>query len=364
VSGRLLETVVSMSELQATKCSPKVSVIIPAFNAMAFLPRTIASVFGQTFDDFEIIVVNDGSTDGIEVWGQTITDPRFRLISQPNQGQSAARNLGIRASAGDYLAFLDADDVWEPSKLAKQVEVLDSNPGVGLVYTWVAEIDTDDRPLSKVWTISAEGRVWEQLVKGNIIACGSVPMVRRRCADEVGPFLKFPFACEDWDYWLRISASFDFKVIKEVLVYYRMNPMSLSHGSPEGMRMRLRNMESSFLQVLESAFATAPPEKMWLKPFCLSAAFMHIGWVGLNTFEMGFEEVACYRRKAVSAMPLLRRSLGYHRLGVSAWFVRVLGFRPYQIYRRLLHVKPSWGRRRSWGAVVTPGYSLEACRIK
>src|SRR4028119_1857024 len=120
---------------------PKVSVIIPAYNAMAYLPETLESVINQTFTDFEVLIINDGSPDGIVEWASEIKDSRVKLISQENQGLSGARNTGIWSSQGEYLAFLDADDIWEPTKLEKQVQCLDKNLDVGMVSSGISTID-------------------------------------------------------------------------------------------------------------------------------------------------------------------------------------------------------------------------------
>ncbi|PSN20735.1 glycosyl transferase family A [filamentous cyanobacterium CCP5] len=318
---------------------PKVSVIIPAYNAMEFLPRTLDSVLGQTFRDFEVIVVNDGSKDGIESWAKTIIDTRVRFISQSNQGQSAARNTGINDSVGKYIAFLDSDDLWDPRKLEKQVKVMDKNPDIGLVYTWVAELSTDDIILKKNWRFSNEGDVWERLVQGNIIACGSVPMIRRSCIEKVGLFSKFPFACEDWDFWIRISEKYPFKVIREVLTYYRSNPSSLSRSTPEGMKNRLNDMEISFTQILESVFSNASSYDSRLKSKSFAAAFMHISWIALNEFENGHEEVHFFQQKAAMHMPEIVDTLEYKRLIMSTRLSKLLGFSLYQKYRALIHLK-------------------------
>src|SRR4028119_2409178 len=120
---------------------PKVSVIIPAYNAMAYLPETLESVLNQTFTDFEVLIINDGSSDGIVEWASEIKDSRVKLISQENQGLSGARNTGIWSSQGEYLAFLDADDIWEPTKLEKQVQCLEEDNNIGLVSSWVSSIN-------------------------------------------------------------------------------------------------------------------------------------------------------------------------------------------------------------------------------
>jgi glycosyltransferase involved in cell wall biosynthesis len=128
---------------------PKVSVVIPAYNAMTYLPETVESVLKQTFTNFEVLIINDGSSDHIMQWVTQISDSRVRLISQENQGLPGARNTGIAQAQGEYVAFLDADDWWEPTKLEKQVRCFEERPGVGLVYTWTALIDASRQPMAE-----------------------------------------------------------------------------------------------------------------------------------------------------------------------------------------------------------------------
>jgi glycosyltransferase involved in cell wall biosynthesis len=109
------------------------------------------NVLSQTYDDFEVIVVNDGSSDETQQWVSQIKDPRVKLISQENQGLAGARNTGIAHAQGEYITFLDADDLWEPTKLEKQVCVLEDNPEIALVYTWVAFIDEAGKHTGRVF---------------------------------------------------------------------------------------------------------------------------------------------------------------------------------------------------------------------
>lgn len=142
---------------------PKVSVVIPAFNALRYLPRTVDSALAQSFGDFEVLIVDDESTDGTADWVRTIADRRVRLLEQKNQGAAAARNAGIRQARGEYIAFLDADDLWEPAKLERQVACLDARPEVGVVYTWVRVIDQDGEPTGSLYRPGDEegsGRSW------------------------------------------------------------------------------------------------------------------------------------------------------------------------------------------------------------
>ena len=165
---------------------PKVSVVIPAYNAMPFLSKTLDSVLGQTFSDFEVLVINDGSTDDIEAWVSGLTDRRVTMINQENQGCAIARNTGVFVSNGDYIAFLDADDIWEPTKLEKQVCILETRPNVGLVNTWISHIDGEGVSLEKLGTPDAEGYVWEAVIDDYPSMCGSTPIVRRQCCESVG----------------------------------------------------------------------------------------------------------------------------------------------------------------------------------
>jgi glycosyltransferase involved in cell wall biosynthesis len=125
----------------------KVSVIIPVYNVEKYISATVQSVLDQTYKNFELLIVDDGSPDrSIEIC-QQFDDPRIRIIRQPNRGVAAARNAGIRQAEGEYIALLDADDLWVPQKLEKHVEHLNSMPGVGVSFCRSAFIDPDDKPL-------------------------------------------------------------------------------------------------------------------------------------------------------------------------------------------------------------------------
>ena len=315
---------------------PKVSVIIPSYNAMDFLPRTVRSVLDQTYRDFEIIIVNDGSTDNIQHWVNTIDDKRVCLVSQVNQGQSAARNTGIKHSSGEYIAFLDSDDIWNSQKLEKQVQILDDNSEIGLVYSWVLLIDECDRPLEKVWQTSDEGNVWSKLTKGNIIACGSVPMIRSSCIDVVGIFNKFPFACEDWDFWLRIAAHYPFKVVKEILVYYRASSTSLSRCLSGGVEKKLQAMNESYEVLIERAFDSAPVELKYLKPRSHALAKLSIAWKALKSPGVKYEYVKHYRNQAISCDPCFSSSAEIRRFNRAASLVRLLGVQNYEKIKNYL----------------------------
>jgi glycosyltransferase involved in cell wall biosynthesis len=220
--------------------SSLVSVIVPAYNAEAYIRRTLESALAQTYTDLEILVVDDGSTDTTRsiVTEMARQDSRITLLQQANAGVAAARNLAIEYSKGQYVAPLDADDLWLPEKIEKQVRRMEeSGPEVGLVYTSSIHIDEDTEAVvgaDPLWCI--EGRILLHLIYRNFTGNASVPLIRRACLDEVGgynPQLRQQGGegCEDWDLLLRIAERFEFRAVPEHLVRYRAVSGSMSRNS-------------------------------------------------------------------------------------------------------------------------------------
>ncbi|MBD2531228.1 glycosyltransferase family 2 protein [Nostoc flagelliforme FACHB-838] len=302
---------------------PKVSVLIPAYNAMNYLPETMENVLSQTFTDFEVIVVNDGSSDETERWISQIKDPRVRLINQENQGLSGARNTGIVHAKGEYITFLDSDDLWEPTKLEKQLRVLEGNPEVALVYTWVAFIDETGKPTGRVFKNQAEGDVWKKLTEHNIVECGSVAMVRRSCFEVVGLFDRnLGSYLEDWDMWLRMASRYPFKVVKEPLVYYRQSSSSASRN--------WEAMARSFEIVIEKAFSAEASELQYLKNRSYGSANLCLAWKALQSSAQDWENAASFRAKALAYYPWLCFSQEFVRLSIAITLLRQFGPDGYQ----------------------------------
>jgi glycosyltransferase involved in cell wall biosynthesis len=300
----------------------RVSVVIPAYNAMAYLPETMESVLNQNFNDFEVIVVNDGSSDETEEWVSQIIDPRVKLISQENKGLAGARNTGIHHAQGEYITFLDADDLWEPSKIEKQVRILEENPEVALVYTWVSYIDEKGESTGRVFKNQAEGDVWKKLIEHNIVECGSVAMVRRSCLETVGLFdQNLGSYVEDWDMWLRMASRYPFKVVKEPLVYYRQCSNSASRN--------WEAMARSFSLVIEKAFATAPSELQHLKNRSYGLANLCLAWKALQSRAKDWQGATRFRQQAIAYYPQLRFSKEYLRLSVAIALMRWFGSNGY-----------------------------------
>ncbi|MGF2037065.1 MAG: glycosyltransferase family 2 protein [Nostoc sp. CmiVER01] len=222
--------------------SPLVSVIVPAYNADTFIERTLNSILTQTYINIEVLVVDDGSEDrtGEIVKSFIEKDNRVILLKQKNAGVAAARNLAIEKSRGEYIAPIDADDIWYPQKLEKQVQyMLEADQSLGLVYAWSLRIDENDLifGISNIEDyknfLTVEGIVYPALVYTNFIGNSSAPLIRRSCLEKVGFYnCKFKAynaqGCEDWHLYLRIAEHYKFGVVREFLIGYRHVKGSMS----------------------------------------------------------------------------------------------------------------------------------------
>lgn len=188
--------------------SPTISVVIPAYNAEKTILDTIKSVQQQSFSDFEIIVINDGSSDRTLDLINAVDDSRIKVFSYENGGLSVARNRGITHAQGEFIAFLDADDLWTIDKLELQLKALQESPEAGVVYSWTLVIDESGQRLHPGVSVSFAGNVLRHLLIGNFIASGSNVMLCRKVVEQIGEFNPELRSCEDWDYWLRIAPYF------------------------------------------------------------------------------------------------------------------------------------------------------------
>ncbi len=207
----------------------RVSVIIPAYNRAHVLGRAIGSVLAQTYRDFELIVVDDGSTDNTALL-PACCDDRVTLVRQDNRGVSAARNAGIRHSHGEFVAFLDSDDEWLPNKLARQVDRSGSGTPDFICHTdeiWLR--DGKIVPQKKIH-YKQGGRFFERALQRCLISPSSV-MLSRSLLDKVGWFDPDLPAAEDYDLWLRITAFYEVDFVSE--------PLVIKHGGGDDQLSRL-----------------------------------------------------------------------------------------------------------------------------
>lgn len=221
---------------QAPGLMPLVSVVIPAYNAESFIRETLDSVLEQTYRNIEVIVVDDGSHDRTAeiVADYAQRDRRIILLQQTNQGVAAARNLAIELAKGEFIAPVDADDVWYPQKLEKQVQcLLEADDSTGLVYTWSVDIDDQGNLTGGYHARSLEGNALIALTYTNFLGHASVPLIRRCCFTKVGDYdsqlrVQNAEGCEDIDLYLRIAEHYQFQVIPEFLMAYRRTTGSMS----------------------------------------------------------------------------------------------------------------------------------------
>jgi glycosyltransferase involved in cell wall biosynthesis len=233
---------------------PRVSVIIPAYNAEAFIGETLASVQAQTFTGWEVVVVDDGSGDRTAniVLQLQSTDPRIRLIHQTNQGVSAARNLGIAKSQGDILAFLDADDQWLPSKLSTHLQQFEANPSLGVSFDRVAFLTQAGEATGQSSTGRLTGIMPQHLLSENPTTTTSSWVVRRTVFDQVGGFCPTMSYSEDLEWLLRVCCTqrWNIEGLPQGLTRYRT--------SSGGLSADLYRMEAGWNALVQEAQHYAP----------------------------------------------------------------------------------------------------------
>ncbi len=220
--------------------NPLISVIIPAYNSEKDIADAVRSALGQTYQPIEVIVVDDGSTD---LTAEKVKDfgERVALIRKPNGGPASARNAGLKAAQGEFVAFLDADDIWLPRKLEKQAAIMRRDPRAGLVAC--GEMIVDHNGLVQGQLVlknyTNKEKFIREMLQGNIVGGGSASLVRRECFEKLGPFDEALRGTEDWDMWLRIGLNYEVRFVEECLYEAWLKPNSVS--SPANAEKMLHN---------------------------------------------------------------------------------------------------------------------------
>lgn len=231
---------------------PLVSVVIASYNMAQYLPESVDSVLAQQgWQNLEVVVIDDGSQDDTEQhMARFETDERVRYIRTENRGQPRAKNLGISEARGEFIAFCDADDIWQENKLAKQMPVF-QDPDVGVVYSEVAYIDDKGNGLHKDPSTDREsGWVTSHLIIRNFVPFGTA-VIRRACVDQQGAFDESLPMGIDWDLWLRYSTGWKFVYVPEATYLYRIWPGQMSKN--------YRGRYTNAFKILEK-FLTSNPE--------------------------------------------------------------------------------------------------------
>jgi glycosyltransferase involved in cell wall biosynthesis len=292
-----------------------VSVVVPAFDAAANIRQALNSVLAQTYEEIEVIVVDDGSSDATSAIVEEFVerDARFHLIRQSNAGVGAARNTAIRKARGKYIAPLDADDLWLPEKLEKQVACLEqSGYETGLVYCWSRSIDNQGG-LASSCSHTVEGRLRRALILRNVVGNGSAPLIGAVALQRVGLYLTRAEqggaqGCEDWDLYLRIAENFGIRVVPEYLLVHRQAGSSMSANA--------ETMGASYAVVMERARARNCDLASSIFRWSAGNYYSHL--VRNSVYWGCCNRCLHYLKEAVRADPALLLTTGFYRTSIRS----------------------------------------------
>jgi glycosyltransferase involved in cell wall biosynthesis len=310
---------------------PTVSVVIAAYNAARWIAETLDSVLAQTFRDFEVIVVDDGSTDQTSEVVAGYRD-RIRYLRKENGGEPSARNVGIRATRGSYIAFVDADDLWLPEKLQLQMELLSRRPDLAWVYSDAIAFDGETG--QELYKISEGAKLCAGDILRPLLLCSFIasptPVIRRDVFEAVGYFDESPDLQigEDWNMWLRIAAKHQVGLVTRPLARHRLHAASL-WGT-----MGLHHAFRSKWTIIENAVARDPQRLLDLRKHAL--AIMCVGMAG-GMLKRG---------DRVGARGLITRALGLYPYDAKAFACWLATFLPKPALNWLLAARRRYRRLR------------------
>jgi GT2 family glycosyltransferase len=273
---------------------PTVSVLLPTYDRAYYLEGSVRSVLDQEYADLELIVIDDGSTDGTAALLAGIDDPRLRVLRRSHAGISAALNAGLGTARGRYIARNDSDDLWHPALLATLLPVLERAPHLGFAYACSALVDADGAPKSETRGMPprhpADG--FRSLLYSDC-SVAVTTIYRRRCLDEVGGWDPASDVAEDWDLALRVARHHPFRFVDRILAMIREHPGNATHLRAAGFEHRLAARRG----VLDKVFAATdlPPAARRMRP--LAYRNLHVGeamqWLARG--DRG-QAVAAFRR--------------------------------------------------------------------
>ncbi len=328
---------------------PKVSVVIPTYQAKDDVKKAINSVLNQTFRNYEVIVIDDGSTDSTRQVLRSYGS-RIRFFGEQHKGVSAARNRGIRASKGEYIAFLDSDDTWLPSKLALQVEILDTHPEIGFIFCDVAFMANEKILNATVFKSRGKpysGSIYKQVISKNFISTSAM-IVRKKCFDRVGLFDELLQVSEDHDMWIRLARYFKADYVDKPLVVGRIRKKSLSRdeirlqeGNIKLLKKTLKD-DSSLLNdrdLLEKAFF----------PLIKRLGFLYLKKGENKKARAFFKKYAVLKRQELSLLMLIVLSYLPSQFILFLWITlkamlksRFLSSIKHKLYSSLSEYNYSW----------------------
>ena len=325
-----------MSVTPGPEAAPAVSVVISVYNGEPYVAAAVKSVLAQTFGDFELIVIDDGSVDGTPAVLDAFTDPRMRVIRQANTGLTKALNRAIAEARGEFIARMDADDLSAPDRFGRQVAALRKNPRLGAVGSWYVMFDEDEGLALKARTLVTNRELQRAVAVHNVFVHGSV-MIRRACLERVGGYGERFRYVQDWDLWRRIARHYELENLPEYLYHWR-----LSCGNIATTR------EHSFEP--KSGSAVARHRILWARAFIREGDGPRGRAQLRHAWRTGHQRLVIGLLFAASMLP--------QRLYRDGRWLWALTFRRLDLWRRVpayrprvwQHVRPSaaFGLIRSW----------------
>ena len=294
-----------------------VSAIIPSYNRADLVGRAIQSALNQTYQHFEIIVVDDGSTDDTEEIVKGFSDPRIHYLRhEQNKGGSAARNTGIKASIGEYIAFLDSDCEWFPEKLEKQLKIFgESSCKLGAVGAGTTEIRNNT---AKIRNFDGEfGDIYKKLLSCKAGWPGGTPniIIKRECFKKVGLFDELLESVQDFDLYIRIAEYYHFDVVREPLV-------KVNEDTPDGISSNSEAILMGRKRLLEK-YSKKIPQRCRLR--------------SLYNYRIG--RILCHQGKMKEGRKYLFKAITSHLYGLKKWTYFLISFFPFKFYRCLRYIK-------------------------
>lgn len=253
-----------------------ISVIVPVYNGEKTIQETINSVLNQSVTDFELIIINSESTDStLDIISQ-FKNPRIKIFSYSKANVAVNRNRGLKHATGEFISFIDADDLWTKDKLANHHKALQENPKAAVAYSWTDAIDENSQFLRACSRAQWEGNVYAKLLLDDFIGNGSNVTIRTEILREFGGFDESLTNAQDTDMWLRLAAKYDFVVVPKAQILYRILPYSMSSD--------LVGLEKSNLLVIEKAFARKQASSFQhLKQYSLANLYKYLTYKVLNS---------------------------------------------------------------------------------
>ena len=282
---------------------PLVSVIIPAYNAENTITETIFSVLNQTFKDLEVIVIDDGSKDKTTELVLEIEDSRVKLFPYENGGVALARNRGISHASGEYISFLDHDDLWTPDKIEAQISALRKSPDASVAYSWTINMYSEEKPIrfTKLSPAKFEGDVYSQLLVHNFICSGSNILVRAAAIKSIEGFDPTPVSNEDWDFYLRLAAKWSFVVVPQYQIIYRHTGNSMSS--------QVQRSEKGGLILIDKIYRSVPENLQYLKNQSLCNHYLYCSTLYIESYSNS--QTADYRKNLKEASRTLRMAIHF-----------------------------------------------------